>query len=61
MKIASIAEIKSKFSEYINASKKGAVIITKNGKPTAAIISIQDDEDLERIIISQSKVLKDIF
>jgi prevent-host-death family protein len=61
MKIASVAEIKSKFSEYINESKKGAVVITKNGKPTAVLVSVTSDEQLEQIIFSQSKMLKNIL
>lgn len=61
MKIASVAEVKSKFSEYIAETKKEAVIITKNGKPTAAIISIDSEEDLERIILNHSKIFNKIL
>jgi prevent-host-death family protein len=61
MKIASVAEIKSKFSEYINASKKGAVVITKNGKATAVLLSVTSDEQLEQILISQSPMLKKLL
>lgn len=61
MKIASVAEIKSKLSEYINESKKGAVVITKNGRPTAVLLSVTSDEQLEQIILSQSRMLKSIL
>jgi prevent-host-death family protein len=61
MKIASVAEIKSKFSEYIKESQKGAVVITKNGRPTAVLLSVSDDDQLEQIIFSQSKMLKNIL
>ncbi|OHD63273.1 MAG: hypothetical protein A2176_11875 [Spirochaetes bacterium RBG_13_51_14] len=61
MKIASVAEIKSKLSEYINESKKGAVVITKNGRPAAVLVSVTSDEQLEQIILSQSKMLKNIL
>jgi prevent-host-death family protein len=61
MKIASVAEIKSKFSEYIKESKKGAVVITKNGRATAVLLSVTSDEQLEQIILSQSKMLKNIL
>ena len=59
MKIAPIADVKAKFSEYIKECQKGAVIVTKNGKPTAALISIKDDDEMEKIIFSQSKMLQD--
>ena len=55
MKIAPLAEVKTKFSEYVNESHKGTVIVTKNGKATAVILGIHDDDELERIILSNSK------
>lgn len=61
MKIASVAEIKSKFSEYINESKKGAVVITKNGKATAVLLSVTSDDQLEQILLSQSPMLKKLL
>lgn len=61
MKIASVAEIKSKFSEYINESRKGAIVITRNGKATAVLLSVENDEQLEQILLSQSKMLKNIL
>ena len=59
MKIAPIAEIKAKFSEYLKECQNGVVIVTKNGKPTAALISINSDEEMERIILYKSKMLHD--
>ncbi len=61
MKIASVAEIKSKFSAFIKESEKGAVVITKNGKPTAVLLSVTSDDQLERILLSESKMLKGIL
>ena len=61
MKMAPVAEIKSKFSEYVNECRNGAVIVTKNGRPTAALISIDSEDELERIIISNSKIFKEII
>jgi prevent-host-death family protein len=61
MKIASVAEIKSKLSEYIKESRKGAVVITRNGKPAAVLISVTSDDQLEQLILSQSPMLKSIL
>ena len=61
MKMAPIAEVKAKFSEYINECKNGTVIVTKNGRPAAALISIDGDDDLERILFSNSKRLHEIL
>jgi prevent-host-death family protein len=55
MKIASLAEVKSKFSTYLKESKEsGPVIITRNGKAVAVILAPVDDDDLERLVLSRS-------
>ncbi len=61
MKIAPVADVKAKLSEYITASQKGPVVITKNGKPTAALVAITSDEDLERILLANSPGLQKIL
>lgn len=55
MKIAPLVEVKTKFSEYINESHKGTVVVTKNGKVTAVLLGIENDDELERIILFNSK------
>jgi prevent-host-death family protein len=54
MKIASLAEIKNKLSFYINSARESPVIITRNGKPVAAIITIQDEDDLDSLMLAHS-------
>ena len=55
MKIASIAEVKAKFSAYLKSSTEGPVIVTRNGKPVAALISIEDnEEEIERLLLAYS-------
>ena len=61
MKMAPVAEVKSKFSEFIKECRNGAVVVTKNGRPTAALISIDNEDDLERLIISTSKIFREII
>ncbi|TAL36196.1 MAG: type II toxin-antitoxin system Phd/YefM family antitoxin [Spirochaetes bacterium] len=61
MKIASIAEVKSKLSKYIKDSHNVAVVITKNGKPAAVLLAIENDDQLERIILSESKIFQNII
>ncbi len=52
MKIASVAEVKAKLSAYIRASEEGPVIITRNGKPAAVLLAVENDEELERLILA---------
>jgi prevent-host-death family protein len=61
MKIASIADVKSKFSTYIKESEEGAVVITRNGRPVAVLLGVQDDDEVERLILARSKMLRDIL
>ena len=38
MKIAPLAEVKAQFSRYVEESKHGPIIVTKNGRPVAVIV-----------------------
>lgn len=55
-----VAEIKAHLSEYLSIShrEKKRIIITKRGKPFAAIISITDLQNLEQL--DQRKGLAEI-
>jgi prevent-host-death family protein len=54
MKIASIADVKARFSGYLKESEKGPVIVTRNGRPVAVLLGIQDEEEIERLVLSRS-------
>jgi prevent-host-death family protein len=61
MKIASIAEIKSRFSAFLKASEAGPVVVTRNGRAVAVIVGIQDDEEIERLLMAYSPRLQAIL
>lgn len=61
MKIASIAEVKANLSAYVKAAEEELVVITRNGKPVAALLPIEDDEELERLALAYSKRLQSIL
>ena len=54
MKIASVAEVKAQFSAYLKQSEQGAVIVTRNGRPVAALLALRDDDELERLVLAHS-------
>ena len=54
MKIAPVVEVKAKFSAYLEECKEGPVVVTKNGKPVAVILSVVDEDELERLILAHS-------
>jgi prevent-host-death family protein len=55
MKIAPLADVKARLSAYVDSSQKeGPVIITRNGKPVAVLISPADEDDLETLVLARS-------
>ena len=58
MKIASVAEVKAHFSAYLRASEEGPVVVTRNGRPVAVLLAVQDDEELERLLLAYSPRLQ---
>jgi prevent-host-death family protein len=61
MKIASVAEIKSHFSAFLKATAGGPVVVTRNGRPVAVIIGVQDEEEIERLLMAYSPHLRAIL
>ena len=54
MEIASVSEIKAKFSGYLKMSKNGPIVVTKNGKPIAVILSVTYEDEIERLALAYS-------
>ena len=55
MKIASLADVKTHLSAYVDKCiTEGPIVITRNGKPAAVLIAPVDDEDLEDLVLVRS-------
>lgn len=61
MKIASVAEIKSQLSAFLKASESGPVVVTRNGRPVAVIVGVQDEDEIERLLMAYSPRLQAIL
>src|SRR5437868_14554984 len=61
MKIASVAEVKSQFSAFLKASEGGPVVVTRNGRPVAALVGVQDEDEIERLLMAYSPHLRAIL
>ena len=59
MKIAPLADVKTKLSAYLDEIKtEGPLIITRNGVPAGVLIYPVDEDDLENIVFSRSPRLQ---
>jgi prevent-host-death family protein len=61
MKIASVAEVKSQLSAFLKASETGPVVVTRNGRPVAVIVGVQDEDEIERLLMAYSPQLRAIL
>src|SRR4051794_19073686 len=61
MKTASVAEIKSHFSEFLKASERAPVVVTRNGRAVAVIVGVQDEDEIERLLMAYSPRLRAIL
>jgi prevent-host-death family protein len=61
MKIASVAEVKAQLSSFLKASENGPVVVTRNGKPVAVIVGVQDEDEIERLLMAYSPRLQAIL
>jgi prevent-host-death family protein len=53
MKAVEIADAKLPISDYAKAAKRGPVILTRRGRPVAAVVAL-DDQDWEDLKVSTS-------
>ncbi len=61
MKIASVADVKARFSGFLKESEHGLIIVTKNGRPVAVLIAIKDEDEIERMILAHSPKFQSIL
>ena len=61
MRIASVADIKARLSTYLNQSRQGPVIVTRNGKAVAVLLAVTDDGELERLVLAHSPKFRAIL
>lgn len=61
MKIASVADVKAHFSTFLKDSKKGPVVVTRNGRPAAVLLSVEDEDELDRLAMAYSPKLQKIL
>ena len=53
MRVAPLAQVRNRFSNFLDESKKGPIFITRNGK-IAAVLEAMTDEDVEDFLLERS-------
>ena len=61
MRIAPVADVKAHFSSFLEECHEGPVVVTKNGRAVAALICIQDDEELETLLMAHNPKLRRLW
>ena len=61
MKIASVSDVKAHFSAFLRDSKRGPVVVTRKGRPAAVLLSVEDEDELERLAMAYSPRLQKIL
>ena len=61
MKTTSAAKIAAHFNDYLEASREQPVLITRNGKPVAVLLAVQDKAEAEQLASGRRRSLRSIF
>jgi prevent-host-death family protein len=61
VKTASAEQVRAQFDAFLKATDKGPVVVTRNAKPVAVLLSVKDADEIERIAMSHSKKLRRIL
>jgi len=61
LKTASAAKIAAQIDDYLEASRDQPVLITRNGKPVAVLLAVQDKAEAEQLAAGRSRSLRSIF
>lgn len=61
MRTASAEEVRAEFDAYLKATDKGPIVVTRNAKPVAVLLSVKHPDEIERIAMSHSKKLRRIL
>jgi prevent-host-death family protein len=61
MKKATAADVKARFAMFLNESRKGPVIVTRDGNPIAVLMGVHDEDELDRLIFASSRRLHEIL
>jgi prevent-host-death family protein len=60
MKVTPV-EMQTQFGAYVKACQEEPIAITQNGKIVAVLLSVEDEDELERLILNHSSQFQKIL
>ncbi len=54
MRNATLAEFEAQAGVFVKELDQGPVVVTENGKPTAVLLSVTDEDEVERLVLAYS-------
>lgn len=54
MKIVPATEVRDHFSNYLDECKEGPVIVTQKDRPVAVLVSVPEEDELERLVLAHT-------
>ena len=61
MKTVSAAKIAAQFNDYLEASREQPVLVTRNGKPVAVLMAVQNQAEAEQLALGRVRSLRSIL
>jgi prevent-host-death family protein len=61
VKTVTAAKVAAQFNDYLEATREQPVLITRNGKPVAVLLAVQDKAEAEQLAVGRSRSLRSIF
>jgi prevent-host-death family protein len=61
MKSVSAAKVAAQFDEYLEASRQQPVLVTRNGKPVALLLAVDNRAEAEHLAAERIRSLRSIF
>ncbi len=61
MKKVSAAKIAAQFNDYLEVSREQPVLVTRNGKPVAVLMAVQNQAEAEELALGRVRSLRSIL
>jgi prevent-host-death family protein len=61
VKTVSAAKIAAQFNEYLETSREQPVLVTRDGKPVALLLAVENQADAEKLARGRVRSLRSIF